>query len=98
MDDSHDDRSAGDSLNNSQAYRSAAADESAAAPGADKRTNLKLRELIDEMMASIRTAARRDLWSVEERAQYEDELASIMQRVRGEAVLLPERRTRASKG
>lgn len=63
----------------------------AAAPRPDKRTNHKLRELIDEMMASIRTASRRDLWTPEERAQYENELAMIMQRVRGEAVLIPER-------
>ena len=61
------------------------------APRPDKRTNHKLRGLIDEMMASIRTASRRDLWSAEERAQYEHELAMIMQRVRGEAVLLPDR-------
>ena len=75
----------------------AAAPTATGAPRPDKRTTHKLRELIDEMMASIRTASRRDLWSAEERAQYEHELAMIMQRVRGEAVLIPER-SRSSGG
>lgn len=62
-------------------------DESTPKPsGAERRRNHALRELIDEMMASIRTAANRDLWTPEERAQYEGELAGIMSRVRGEAV------------
>jgi len=56
------------------------------AAGSERRRNHALRELIDEMMASIRTAANRDLWTPEERAQYERELAGIMARVRGEAV------------
>jgi hypothetical protein len=76
-------------MDDSQSHKAAATAEEAPRP--DKRTNHKLRELIDEMMASIRTASRRDLWSEEERAQYEHELAMIMQRVRGEAVLIPER-------
>jgi hypothetical protein len=57
----------------------------------DNRQNLVLRELVDEMMASIRAAARRDLWTPDERAQYEDELAMIMMRVRKEAVHTPEK-------
>ena len=61
-----------------------------AAPRSDQRRNVVLRELIDEMMASIRAASRRDLWTAEERAQYEDELAMIMTRVRKEAVHTPE--------
>lgn len=57
--------------------------------GAERRTNHALRDLIDEMMASIRSAANRELWTPAERAQYEQELAQIMQRVRGEAVSRP---------
>ncbi|GJG85722.1 hypothetical protein tb265_09030 [Gemmatimonadetes bacterium T265] len=52
----------------------------------ERRRNAALRELIDEMLASIRTAANRDLWTPDERAQYERELAEIMARVRSEAV------------
>jgi hypothetical protein len=52
----------------------------------DRRTNLALRELVDEMMVSIRAAAQGDLWTPEERAQYERELANIMGRVKIEAV------------
>ncbi|HEU4629275.1 MAG TPA: hypothetical protein VFS08_05995 [Gemmatimonadaceae bacterium] len=55
-------------------------------PARERRTNQRLRELVDEMLASVRVAARRDLWSAEERRQYEAELAEIMQRVRFEAV------------
>ena len=53
---------------------------------AERRKNAALRELIDEMLASIRTATRNELWSAEERAQYEKELADIMTRVRAETV------------
>lgn len=52
----------------------------------ERRRNAALRELIDEMLASIRTAANRELWTPDERAQYERELAEIMARVRSEAV------------
>ena len=52
----------------------------------ERRTNLALRELIDEMMASIRSATQGSLWTSDERAQYERELATIMSRVRQEAV------------
>ena len=58
--------------------------------GAERRRNHALRELIDEMMASIRSAANRELWTPEERAQYEQELAQIMVRVRSEAVGRPD--------
>ena len=51
----------------------------------ERRRNHRLRELIDEMMASIRVAAGQDLWQPEERAKYESELAEIMTRVRSEA-------------
>ncbi len=56
------------------------------ANAAERRQRPHLRELIDEMMASIRVAAGRDLWTAEERAKYEGELAQIMARVRSEAV------------
>jgi len=55
-------------------------------PPSERRTNLALRSLIDEMMASIRAASQGELWTTEERTQYERELALIMGRVRGEAV------------
>jgi hypothetical protein len=57
---------------------------SAAVP--ERRRNAALRELVDEMLVSIRTAANRELWTQEERQQYEAELALIMARVRTEAV------------
>ena len=53
---------------------------------AERRRNHALRELVDEMLASIRAAARHDLWTAEERAQYERELSTIMSRVRTEAI------------
>ncbi len=62
---------------------------SAGRPRPERRKNQALRELIDEMMASIRTATHGELWSTDERAQYEQELAAIMARVRGEAVRPP---------
>jgi hypothetical protein len=57
-----------------------------ASPGPERRTNAALRELIDEMLASIRAATSRELWSTDERTQYERELGEIMTRVRAEAV------------
>jgi hypothetical protein len=58
----------------------------AAPTGSERRTNAALRELIDEMLASIRTATNRELWTGDERAQYERELGEIMARVRQETV------------
>ncbi len=52
----------------------------------ERRRNAALRELIDEMLVSIRTAVNRELWTPDERAQYERELAEIMARVRSETV------------
>lgn len=52
----------------------------------ERRRNAALRELVDEMLASIRAAANRDLWTPDERQQYESELALIMNRVRAEAM------------
>ncbi len=64
----------------------------------DRRRNHALRELVDEMLASIRVAASRDLWTPEERSQYERELAGIMARVRGEAVPRPATGSAGSAG
>jgi hypothetical protein len=52
----------------------------------ERRRNPRLRELVDEMLASLRVAAQRELWTEVERRQYEAELAEVMQRVRFEAV------------
>lgn len=52
----------------------------------DKRKNHRLRDLVDEMLASVRVAANRDLWTVEERDQTEEQLAHIMKVVRAEAM------------
>ena len=57
-----------------------------AAPVRDRRTNQHLRELIDEMLASVRVAVNRDLWTPEERAAADAELAEVMAAVRREAV------------
>lgn len=55
----------------------------------ERRRNAALRNLVDEMLSSIRVAANRELWTEEERKQYEQELAQIMARVRSEAVAEP---------
>jgi hypothetical protein len=55
-------------------------------PGPERRRNAALRVMVDEMLASIRVATHRELWTPEERAQYESELSSIMTRVRAQAV------------
>lgn len=52
----------------------------------DRRRNTRLRELVDEMMASIRAAANVDLWTPDERARYEADLARIMDTVRQQAL------------
>jgi len=54
--------------------------------GSERRTNPRLRELIDEMLASIRAAHQVDLWTDEERARYQDDMARIMVSVREHAV------------
>ena len=56
------------------------------APAAERRTNRRLRELIDEMLASVRVAVNRDLWTPEERAAAEAELAHLMDAVRRETL------------
>ncbi len=66
--------------------------------GVERRTNPRLRELIDEMLASVRAAHRIELWTDDERARYEEELSRILDTVRTEALLRtrPEGRARLS--
>lgn len=52
----------------------------------ERRQNPRLRELVDEMLASIRAAANVELWSAEERDRYEADMARIMKTVRTHAV------------
>ena len=55
-------------------------------PTAERRTNVALRSLVNEMLQRVRDLSRRTaVWSVEERAQAEAELEIIMSRVRAEA-------------
>jgi hypothetical protein len=54
--------------------------------GLERRQNPRLRELVDEMLASIRVAANMDLWTAEERARYEADMARIMESVREHAL------------
>lgn len=56
------------------------------AGGRERRQHTHLRELIEEMLASLRAAANQDLFSPAERADAEQQLASIMERVHAEAV------------
>jgi hypothetical protein len=58
--------------------------------GRERRRHHQLRDLIDEMMASIRAAAHRDLFTPEERADAETQLAHIMTRVHREALSVAE--------
>ena len=54
--------------------------------GGERRSNPRLRELVDEMMATIRAAANVDLWTPQERASCEAEMARIMGTVREHAL------------
>jgi len=54
--------------------------------GLERRNNPRLRELVDEMLASIRAAANIDLWTDQERARYQADMARIMESVREHAV------------
>jgi hypothetical protein len=59
----------------------------AAKPDTERRRNAALRELIDELLFRVRDANQHmDFWTPEERAQAEQELSSIMSRVRGAAL------------
>ncbi len=54
--------------------------------GSERRSNPRLRELVDEMLASIRAAANVDLWTTDERSRYEADMARIMESVREHAI------------
>jgi hypothetical protein len=54
--------------------------------GPDRRQNPRLRELIDEMLASVRAASNVELWTPEERARYEADMTRIMDTVRAQAL------------
>lgn len=53
--------------------------------GNERRSNPRLRELVDEMLASIRAASNVDLWTGDERSRYEADMARIMESVREHA-------------
>ncbi|HEY7894821.1 MAG TPA: hypothetical protein VIC24_07985 [Gemmatimonadaceae bacterium] len=55
-------------------------------PAVERRSNVVLRSLVNEMLQRVRDLSRRTAaWSVEERTQAEAELERIMSRVRDEA-------------
>ena len=54
--------------------------------GPERRNNPRLRELVDEMLASIRAAANVELWTPEERDRYVTDMARIMKTVQTHAV------------
>jgi len=54
--------------------------------GPERRSNPRLRELVDEMLASIRAAANVELWTPGERDRYEADMTRIMSTVRIHAV------------
>jgi len=54
--------------------------------GSDRRSNPRLRELVDEMLASIRAASNVDLWTNDDRARYQADMARIMESVREHAI------------
>ncbi len=62
--------------------------------GQERRRNPRLRELVDEMMASIRAASNADLWTADERARCEADMARIMDSVRAQALGGPAARAR----
>jgi len=56
-------------------------------PDPERRRNAALRELIDELLFRVRDANQHmDFWTPEERAKAEQELSTIMARVRGAAL------------
>ena len=70
--------SIGSSSNSDESGRNGADD--------DKRQNLALRGLVDEMLATIRVTVNRDLWTPEERARAEADLSRIMSQVQSETL------------
>ncbi len=71
-----------------EAAASATSRRSGGAPheGVERRKNPRLRELIDEMLATVRVSVNRELWTPEERARAETELSEIMGRIRAQAI------------
>ena len=65
---------------------SMAQDSSTQLAGDERRRNPRLRELVDEMLATIRAAHHVDLWTPQERASCEAEMARIMGTVREHAM------------
>ncbi|MEO7999147.1 MAG: hypothetical protein ABI852_16960 [Gemmatimonadaceae bacterium] len=63
-----------------------AQDSSQFSGGEERRRNPRLRELVDEMLATIRAAHHVDLWTPQERASCEAEMARIMGTVREHAL------------
>jgi hypothetical protein len=57
--------------------------------GRERRRNPHLRELIDEMLATVRVTLRQELISDAERVDAERQLEMIMSRVRAETVRRP---------
>jgi hypothetical protein len=55
----------------------------------ERRRNPRLRELIDEMLATVRATLREELISDAERVDAEQQLEQIMARVRAETVRRP---------
>ena len=72
-----------------QTSRPAPAQPAAAERPLRERRNHHLRELIDEMLASLRFAANRDHWTDDERTTAAADLARIMETVRAEAIARP---------
>ena len=63
---------------------------SASRQAADRRRNLLLRTLIDDMLAQVRELQQHaGPWPPDERARAEEALARIMAQVRGEALRRP---------
>ena len=61
--------------------------QAAAKPDPERRRNAALRELIDELLFRMRVANQHmEFWTPEERAKAEQELSTIMSRVRGAAL------------
>jgi hypothetical protein len=63
----------------------------ASASAHERRRHHHLRDLVDEMMASIRAAANHDIFAPGERAEAEAQLERIMARVHAEALSVAER-------
>lgn len=62
----------------------------AVTPEQERRRNAALRELIDELLFRVRDANQHiEFWTPEERAKAEQELSTIMSRVRGAAMQKP---------